>query len=588
MYLTPLSAPRAVLIAALLACAIVPAARAGVTCQLLDAAGNPADDGGADAGPDVGGNANAIACGRNAKAAAAAATAFGWNTEAAIGSVAVGASAKATASQAVAVGSDSSATMPNAIAIGTWSNAGNWGSMALGASSRASGLFSTASGFSSIASGNNSLAIGGFWGTQNTNLVTERFTRATASNAIAFGAAAASLADDGSALGTDSQVRVGASRSVALGAGSVATQADTVSLGHSATDISGTGSAYGSSLERRIVHLAAGIDPTDAVNVAQLGAFASALGGGATFAGGVLGAPNYIIQSGSFSDVGAALSAIDTQLSAIKSRADLAVYYDDAGKTSVTLGGSSGPGTGGGPGGTQVAGVADGTAADHAVNKGQMEAGDAAAIGAAGNYTDTREAAIRTDMATADANVLSSAKAHADSGDAATLAAANGHTDNREAAIRADMATADANVLSSAKAHADSGDASTLQSARRYADDTASQAVASANRYTDSRFQAVDLQFEGLRREMDDRFTRQDRRIDRMGAMSSAMLNMAVNAAGPQSTGGRVSVGAGFQGSEKALSIGYSRRLGARGSFSLGGAFSGGEKSGGIGFGVDL
>ena len=255
-----------------------------------------------------------------------------------------------------------------------------------------------------------------------------------------------------------------------------------------------------------------------------------------------------------------------------------------------TLGGSSGTGSGSGgtSGGTQVAGVADGTAADHAVNKGQMDAGDAAAIDAAGNYTDTREGAIRADMATADATVLSSAKAHADSGDAATLAAANGHTDNREAAIRTDMATADANVLSSAKAHADSGDATTLQSARSYADGTASQAVAAANSYTDSRFEAVDLQFDGLRREMDDRFTRQDRRIDRMGAMSSAMLNMAVNAAGSQSNGGRVSVGAGFQGSEKALSIGYGRKLGARGSFSLGGAFSGSEKSGGIGFGVDL
>jgi hypothetical protein len=175
-----------------------------------------------------------------------------------------------------------------------------------------------------------------------------------------------------------------------------------------------------------------------------------------------------------------------------------------------------------------------------------------------------------------------------DAGDAAAIDAAGNYTDTREAAIRTDMATADANVLSSAKAHADSGDATTLQSARSYADGTASQAVAAANSYTDSRFEAVDLQFDGLRREMDDRFTRQDRRIDRMGAMSSAMLNMAVNAAGSQSNGGRVSVGAGFQGSEKALSIGYGRKLGARGSFSLGGAFSGSEKSGGIGFGVDL
>jgi hypothetical protein len=63
---------------------------------------------------------------------------------------------------------------------------------------------------------------------------------------------------------------------------------------------------------------------------------------------------------------------------------------------------------------------------------------------------------------------------------------------------------------------------------------------------------------------------------------------MAVNAAGTQSPRGRVSVGAGFQGGEQALSIGYAKKLGARASFSLGGSFSGGESSAGIGVGVDL
>lgn len=395
----------------------------------------------------------------------------------------------------------------------------------------------------------------------------------------------------------------GTDNNVAIGRNAKATGGGSVVLGAGSTDagLANVVSVGSASQQRRIVNVAAGVAATDAANVGQLtalgtslnanlGGVAAWLGGGAAYSGGVFTAPTFAVQGNSYGNVGAALSAIDTQLTAIKGRADLAVYYDDASKASLTLGGGSGSGSGSGgtSGGTQVAGVADGTAADHAVNKGQMDAGDAAAIDAAGNYTDTREAAIRTDMATADANVLSSAKAHADSGDAATLAAANGHTDNREAAIRTDMATADANVLSSARAHADSGDATTLQSARSYADGTASQAVAAANSYTDSRFEAVDLQFDGLRREMDDRFTRQDRRIDRMGAMSSAMLNMAVNAAGSQSNGGRVSVGAGFQGSEKALSIGYGRKLGARGSFSLGGAFSGSEKSGGIGFGVDL
>lgn len=94
--------------------------------------------------------------------------------------------------------------------------------------------------------------------------------------------------------------------------------------------------------------------------------------------------------------------------------------------------------------------------------------------------------------------------------------------------------------------------------------------------------------FDAFRGEIDRRFHRQDQRIDRLGAMSSAMLNMAINAAGSQSPRGRIAVGAGFQGGEQALSVGYGRRLGRRGSFSLGGAFSGSEKSAGIGVGLDL
>ena len=88
--------------------------------------------------------------------------------------------------------------------------------------------------------------------------------------------------------------------------------------------------------------------------------------------------------------------------------------------------------------------------------------------------------------------------------------------------------------------------------------------------------------------DLDHRLHHQDRRIDRMGAMNAAMLNMAINAAGSQSDRGRIAVGAGFQGGEQGLSIGYGRRIGRTASFSIGGAFASGEKSAGIGFGVDL
>jgi autotransporter adhesin len=136
-----------------------------------------------------------------------------------------------------------------------------------------------------------------------------------------------------------------------------------------------------------------------------------------------------------------------------------------------------------------------------------------------------------------------------------------------------------------------SGDAETLASANEYTDNTATETLSAANTYTDQRFAeltGLGTDFEAFRGHVDGRFRQQDRRIDKQGSMSSAMLNMAMNAAGSQSPRGRIAAGVGFQGGERALSVGYAKRIGARASFSLGGAFSGSEKSAGVGFGVDL
>ena len=115
------------------------------------------------------------------------------------------------------------------------------------------------------------------------------------------------------------------------------------------------------------------------------------------------------------------------------------------------------------------------------------------------------------------------------------------------------------------------------------------QTLSQANAYTDERVQAlIGADIDGFRRDVDRRFERQDRRTDRVGAMSSAMVQMTANAANGNGARGRLAVGAGFLGGEQAVSIGYGKRLGARASFTLGGAFSGDEKSAGLGFGVDL
>ena len=87
--------------------------------------------------------------------------------------------------------------------------------------------------------------------------------------------------------------------------------------------------------------------------------------------------------------------------------------------------------------------------------------------------------------------------------------------------------------------------------------------IAAANRYADQRYSALSDSFAAHRGEVDDRFHRQDQRIDRQGAMNAAMLNMATSAAGLR-TQNRVGVGAGFQSGQSALSLGYQRCRPAR------------------------
>src|SRR5690606_1883465 len=116
-----------------------------------------------------------------------------------------------------------------------------------------------------------------------------------------------------SALGYEAHAN--ADDSVALGSNSIADEAGTVSVGSAGS-------------ERRIVNVADGAlssTSTDAINGRQLfgamEATASALGGGAAVtAGGGFIAPTYVIQGGSYDNVGAALAALDTKVTEIDGR----------------------------------------------------------------------------------------------------------------------------------------------------------------------------------------------------------------------------------------------------------------------------
>ena len=82
-----------------------------------------------------------------------------------------------------------------------------------------------------------------------------------------------------------------------------------------------------------------------------------------------------------------------------------------------------------------------------------------------------------------------------------------------------------------------------------------------------------------------DKFDETDLRIDRNGAMQTAMSSMMASAAGIRDVN-RLAVGTGFQNGENALSVGYQRAIGAHATLTLGGAFSSDDSSLGLGYGV--
>src|SRR5690606_8432169 len=87
-------------------------------------------------------------------------------------------------------------------------------------------------------------------------------------------------------------------------------------------------------------------------------------------------------------------------------------------------------------------------------------------------------------------------------------------------------------TLASANAHADAGDAATLASASTYTDTVAVQTLDAANTYTDAVFARFNSELDTFRDEVDQRFHEQDRRIDKLAAMSGAYAGMAMNTAG--------------------------------------------------------
>lgn len=169
--------------------------------------------------------------------------------------------------------------------------------------------------------------------------------------ATAVGAHADAVAVGSSALGQSAQVTQNGVFSVAIGAQTTTDRADTVALGGRTLSQVGFGSLS-----------------DDGVAVGQLYDFAAAYGGGASFQGGVFVAPTYSLSGSTFNNVGDALTFLDNRIDGIgtgpgtpgpvgptgptgpqgpkgdpgtgNGTDSMAVHYDSAAKTSVTLGGA--------------------------------------------------------------------------------------------------------------------------------------------------------------------------------------------------------------------------------------------------------
>ena len=219
-------------------------------------------------------------------------------------------------------------------------------------------------------------------------------------------------------------------------------------------------------------------------------------------------------------------------------------------------------------GANKITNVANGTAATDAVNKSQLDA----AVNLDQRQTKTEGDVVNIDQRTTKnegdiANIDN--RTTKNEGDIANLDQRQTKTEGDVSQLRdgvdgldGRMTTVETNVAGLNEKLAKTGQ----------------EVITQSRAYTDKRV-------EELHGEMDDRFNVQDKRIDRMGAMGSAMSMMTASLGGLH-TQNRAAVGTGFVNGEKALSVGYQRAISDRANFSLGGAFTHDDRSVGAAVGI--
>lgn len=154
-------------------------------------------------------------------------------------------------------------------------------------------------------------AIGNFSQATTTAVAIGFNANASTLSSIAIGSGAVA---NGSMFGSAIAVGGQATGARTIAIGGEASSQNAVSLGHGSTDGGANTVSVGeSSLRRRIVNVAAGQAANDAVILSQIAPLAASLGGGASFTNGAFTAPSYALSTGTYTTVGAALTALDNK-----------------------------------------------------------------------------------------------------------------------------------------------------------------------------------------------------------------------------------------------------------------------------------
>lgn len=353
----------------------------------------------------------------------------------------------------------------------------------------------------------------------------------------------------GVAIGVAARVEAGADRSLALGSGSYANEAEVASFG-------------GAGMKRRLVNIANGTANHNAATVGQLRGALSALGGEVDANGNIVG-PSFNVQGHVQSTLNGALEALDGAVVTTTSRVDKvetqlrSVFQDTPtvradGVNQLTLAGANG---------MVISNVANGLIAAgsrDAVNGGQLHSMQQQLNGRMDGLEQ------RIDDAPAPRALASSSAPKPQAEETPVMP--EGKDSQQVASVgEGDKPTPQprANKDDSPKPQVDTAELEKM--------------LARANEYTDGAISNVER-----------RLDKMDKRFNRMAAMSSAQTAMAMNTAG-LATYNRLGAGVGYAEGESAMAVGYQRVLNEKGSatFSLNGAFTNsGERSMGVGVGI--